>query len=72
MIKENHISPFLSLSTWSGAIAGGVGALTLTHWLAIGGFVVAVAGFFVNLWHKRQLLKLERERLILEFPSQGE
>jgi len=69
MIKENHISPFLSASTWTGAVASGVGAITLAEWLAIGGFLVALAGFFVNLWHKRKMVRVARERLKLEFPE---
>lgn len=69
MVKENNISSFLSVGTWSGAIASGVGAITLAEWLAIGGFLVALAGFFVNLWHKRKMVKVARERLALEFPQ---
>lgn len=72
MIKDTHISPIVSAGTWSGAFLGGVGALTLTQWLAIGGFLLALAGFFVNLWHKRQILKIEARRLELEFPAPGE
>lgn len=68
-MKENQISLFLSASTWSGAIASGVGALTLTEWAAIGGFLVALAGFVVNVIHKRKIIKIERERLSLEFPD---
>ncbi len=56
-----------NFTTWSGAAIAGFGALTLTQWLAIGGFVLAVAGFAVNTWYKiatYRLDKLERmERL---------
>lgn len=69
MIKDNQISYFLSGSTWSGAIMSGVGAVTLAEWLAIGGFLIALAGFFVNLWHKRKMVKVARRRLELEFPE---
>lgn len=69
MIKDNQVSYFLSGSTWSGAIASGVGALTVSEWMALGGFLLAVAGFFVNLWHKHKMIKMARTRLHLEFPE---
>lgn len=34
-----------------GAATGGVGALTLNEYLAIGGFTVAVIGFAVNFFY---------------------
>jgi len=45
------------------------GAVTLTQWLAVGGFILALAGFVVNFWHKRQIIKIEKERLNREFPK---
>lgn len=68
LVNNENVAPVLSASTWSGAFLGGVGAVTVTEWLAIGGFVLALAGFLVNFWHKRQLIKIERERLDREFP----
>lgn len=53
----------VSSATWSGAIIAGFGALTINQWLAIGGFSLAVAGFAVNVWHKTQIVKIERAKL---------
>jgi len=49
-----------NFTTWGGAFIAGFGALTLTQWLAIGGFVLAVAGFAVNTWHKIAMYRLAR------------
>lgn len=58
---------FPSATTISGAGIAVVGGLTLTQWLAIGGFALAVAGFFVNLWFKRRMAHLrEREVAAIE------
>lgn len=65
---DDRVAPLLSTATWAGATLSGVGAVTLTQWLAIGGFALAFFGFFVNLWHKRQMVKIERERLERQFP----
>lgn len=50
-------------TTWAGAVISGLGAITVSQWLAVGGFLLAVAGFSVNLWHKRQDIKIKREQL---------
>lgn len=53
---------FFYTLTWGGALTGGVGALTLTEWMALGGFVLALLGFCVNTWHKIAMYRLERDR----------
>lgn len=55
--------------TWAGAALGVLGAATVTEWLALGGLMVAIGGFVVNLWHKWQMVKLERERLERQYPK---
>ena len=52
-------------STWGGAVLAGVGAMTLSQWLAIFGACLALAGFCVNLWHKVRLVKLREQELEL-------
>lgn len=69
MTDDSRFGPFLNASTWGGAFVSGVGALTVTEWLAVGGFILALGGFLVNWWHKRQLVRLARERLDREFPQ---
>lgn len=54
-----------NVGVWSGAVGAALGGVTLTEWLAIGGFVLAFLSFIVNFWHKRALIKIEREKLKL-------
>ncbi len=61
MEKDSFFSLF-SPVTYGGAIAAGAGWLTLTEWLALGGFAIAVGGFLVNFWHKKKVIQLARER----------
>ena len=65
-MTDEKLHSVISATTWSGALISGVGALTLMQWLAIGGFVLAVLGFCVNVWHKIATYKLERLRLELD------
>lgn len=62
---DQKLQGIANISTLSGAAIAGFGALTLTQWLAIGGFVLALAGFCVNLWHKVATYRLQRRELQL-------
>ena len=66
---RDKVGEMLSTATWSGAGLSAVGAITVVQWLAIGGFILAAAGFCVNWWHKTQMVKLAKERLDREFPK---
>jgi hypothetical protein len=63
---DQKVQGIANISTLSGAAIAGFGALTLTQWLAIGGFVLAFAGFGVNLWHKVATYRLQRRELQLK------
>ena len=63
---EQKVQGIANISTLSGAAIAGFGALTLTQWLAIGGFILALAGFWVNLWHKVATYRLQRRELQLK------
>lgn len=45
------------------AFTAWMGSMSANDVAAYGGLVVAAATFCYNVWHKRQLLKLEREKL---------
>lgn len=69
-MAEDKVHGLLSSATWGGALLGGVGALTVTEWLAMGGFLLALAGFCVNTWHKITMVRLrKREMAIAEEAS---
>ncbi|MEM7212392.1 MAG: holin [Pseudomonadota bacterium] len=40
--------------------------MTLNDWAVLVGIVVAVLGLLINLWHKRQIVRIEQERLEFE------
>jgi hypothetical protein len=63
---EHKVQGIANISTLSGAAIAGFGALTLTQWLAIGGFILALAGFGVNFWHKVATYRLQRRELQLK------
>ncbi len=65
-MDHDRITSLVNPSMWGGAILGGVGGMTATDWLAIGGFVLAFAGFCVNWWHKRQMVQIAKARLELD------
>jgi len=67
---EQKAQGLANISTLSGAAIAGLGALTLTQWLAIGGFVLALAGFGVNLWHKIATYRLQRRELELKLSGE--
>lgn len=57
-------------ATDRGALGGGavaiLGGVTFNEWMAIIGVIIAAASFGVNLWHKRAMVRVEKERLKLE------
>lgn len=63
---EHKVQGIANISTLSGAAIAGFGAMTLTQWLAVGGFFLALAGFGVNLWHKIATYRLARRELQLK------
>jgi len=63
---EQKAQGLANFSTLSGAAIAGVGALSLTQWLAIGGFILALAGFCVNVWFKVATHRLQRRELQLK------
>ena len=48
---------------FSGVITSMFGWLTLTDFLAIVGCMVAVGSLYVNYWYKKEMLKIEHEKL---------
>ncbi len=38
-----------------------IAGLTINEWVAIGGFAIGLATFLVNMWAKREHLKLARK-----------
>ena len=53
---------------WFGAGLAIIGGLSMTEYLAIGGFVLALLGACANIWSKWHMVRIERERLDREFP----
>lgn len=58
-------------TTWAGAFIGGFGAITVTEWMAVGGFFIALAGFCVNVWHKRAIIRIARDELEIKRKQAG-
>lgn len=57
-MNDDKIYP--SVTTWAGALIGGMGALSLTEWMAILGFTLALLGFCVNTWHRIASYRLQK------------
>jgi len=64
-MKDQILEQSQNLS-WVGATVGVVGGITLTEWMALGGFILALIGAAVNFWHKYSLVQLERKRFEIE------
>lgn len=62
-IMTDKASGMLNASTWGGAGLAAIGGMTLTQWLAIGGFILALAGFIVNSYFKYKMYQLEKKKL---------
>lgn len=57
---------WIKLTMTAGLFTGVVGGLALSEFLAIGGFGLALASLVANIWHKRQMVKIELEKLEIE------
>ena len=59
-------------TSWFGAVLAVLGELSMTEWLAILGFVLAListlGGLALNYWYKRKMIEMENTRLNREFP----
>jgi hypothetical protein len=60
---SDKINGLINQTTWGGALLASVGAFSLTDWLAVVGGLLAIAGFFVNLWFKRRLVQIAEDEL---------
>jgi hypothetical protein len=60
---SDKVNGLISQTTWGGALLASVGAFSLTDWLAVVGGLLAIAGFFVNLWFKRRLVQIAEDEL---------
>lgn len=48
----------IAWTTYSASGAAVIGGITLTDWLALGGFCIALISAIYNIWHKRELRKI--------------
>ena len=75
VMKHDQIEPVAvaaSKATWAGAwVAGIFGGLSIHEGVAVGGFLIAVIGFMVNLYYRRRadkraerLFELRERRLL--------
>ena len=56
--------------SWIGAAMAVTGQLSLNDWLGIIGVSLALVGMVANIWYKRKMLSIEREKLEREFPKE--
>ncbi|ASX25881.1 phage holin [Candidatus Williamhamiltonella defendens] len=49
-------------TTYTASAVTTMAGLTINEWVALGGFLMGVATFVVNLWFKREHLNIERQR----------
>ncbi len=61
VVTDTQFDTTVITTVWSSAFVAGIGALTVTDWLAFGGFIIAFLTMIGNFLHKRQMRKL-RER----------
>jgi hypothetical protein len=55
---SDKINGLINHTTWGGVLLASVGTFSVTEWLGIVGGLLAIAGFFVNVWFKRKLLQI--------------
>jgi len=66
MMTQDQLSTTSNATTWTGALGAGIGAVTVTQWLAIGGFAIAVIGLILNQVHNAKMRAMRREELELK------
>ncbi len=57
-----HKEDTANYGTWVGAVLAATGGLTLTDWLALGGFTIAVLGFLINWYYRHQMYVMARKK----------
>lgn len=67
-MTDEGFDAWVRAGTFSGAGVATLGGLSLSTWLSIFGVAIAAGTLFINWWHKRQMVKIARERLDREFP----
>lgn len=60
---------WVRITTFFGVGAAALGGITLTSWLSVLGVLIAFLTLLVNWWYKKQMIKIERDRLEREFPT---
>ena len=60
---QEKVTTVTNVVTPSGAMTAGVSYLTLNQWLAVGGFVIALASFLINWYYQEKRFQLEKEQL---------
>jgi hypothetical protein len=60
------IEKVLAGGTYGGAATAVVGGLTVNEYVAIGGLVIAVCSFAVNVYYKRKHYRLAEKKLVPE------
>jgi uncharacterized membrane protein YebE (DUF533 family) len=68
---NEHLIKVANTTAGGGAIAGGIGALTLNEWLGIGGFVVAFAAAAISVyfnWKDDRRKELEHKMRLRNMP----
>lgn len=68
-MNDNIADTAAKVTTFSGLAATTIGGLALAEWLALGGFIVTLVGVGINFWHKRAIVRLEREKWEFEKAS---
>lgn len=63
LAEKTAASTALVTTTYSGAAVATIAGLTFNEWVAVGGLLVAIASFAVNIWYKKECLNLERRKL---------
>ena len=70
-MTDEQITTAVNAATYGGA-GTALAGMAVSDWMAILGFGLALAGFGVNVWHKRKMLRLRREEIELMKGSHDE
>lgn len=65
-MSEQISDTAIKATTYLGATTGILGGLALSEWLAVIGVIMTAFGVAVNFWHKRTMIRIERERLQMD------